>query len=63
MSPPGAADSDNTWTVPFRGGFGRVFKIGKQPVNMKVVAYYNVEKPDNTSDWTLQTQMTLLFPN
>jgi len=56
------ADSDNTWTVPFGGGAGRVFKIGKQPVNAKLVAYSNVERPDNASDWTLQAQLTFLFP-
>jgi len=25
------ADSDNTWTVPFGGGIGKIFNIGKQP--------------------------------
>ncbi|MHC4904008.1 MAG: neuromedin U, partial [Planctomycetota bacterium] len=28
------ADSDDTWTVPLGGGVGRVFRIGKQPVNV-----------------------------
>jgi len=56
------ADSDNTWTVPFGGGVGRVFKIGKQPVNLKVAGYYSVERPDNASDWNLQAQLTFLFP-
>jgi len=56
------ADSDNTWTVPFGGGVGRVFKIGKQPVNLKVAGYYSVEKPDHASDWNLQAQLTFLFP-
>jgi hypothetical protein len=56
------ADSDDTWTVPFGGGFGRVFKIGKQPMNMKLVAYHNVDKPENGADWALQWQVTFLFP-
>jgi len=56
------ADSDNTWTVPFGGGVGKVFKIGKQPVNLKVAGYYSAERPDNASDWTLQAQLTFLFP-
>ena len=56
------ADSDNTWTVPFGGGVGRVFKIGKQPVNLKVAGYYNMERPDNAPDWNLQAQLTFLFP-
>jgi hypothetical protein len=56
------ADSDNTWSVPFGGGFGRVFKIGKQPVNMKLAGYYSVEKPRDTSDWNLQATVIFLFP-
>lgn len=56
------ADSDQQWTVPFGGGVGRVFKIGKRPVKMSLAAYYNVEKPDNASNWTLQFAWTFLFP-
>lgn len=57
------ADSDNTWTVPFGGGFGRLFKIGKLPVNTQVQAFYNVEKPDKLGpDWTLRFQIQVLLP-
>ncbi len=56
------ADSGDVWTVPFGGGAGRVFKIGKQPVNMALRSYYNVEKPDDASDWTMQFQLTFMFP-
>ena len=45
------ADSDNTWTVPVGGGFGKIFRIGKQPMNASVQAFYNVEKPDFGADW------------
>ena len=38
------ADSDNTWTVPVGGGVGRLFRIGKLPVNMQVQGFYSVEK-------------------
>jgi len=57
-----AEDSDDTWTVPFGGGVGRVFKIGKQPVNMQLKAYYNAVKPDDASDWNLQYTCIFLFP-
>ena len=56
------ADSDNRWNVPFGGGFGRVFKIGKQPVNASLKAYYNVEHPDDASNWNIAAQFTFLFP-
>jgi hypothetical protein len=44
------------------GGFGRVFKLGKQALNARVAAYHNVEWPDGTSDWQISTQLTFLFP-
>ena len=56
------ADSDNTWTVPFGGGVGKIFRIGKQPMNGQVSAYYNVEKPDYGPDWQLRVQLQFLFP-
>jgi hypothetical protein len=56
------ADSDNTWLVPLGGGGGRVFKIGPQPVNMSLQAYYNVEKPRFGPDWSLRFTVALLFP-
>ena len=56
------AESDNRWTVPFGGGIGKIFKIGKQPVNAQVSAYYNVEKPEYGPDWQLRLQMQFLFP-
>jgi hypothetical protein len=54
--------TENQWTVPLGGGFGKVMRIGKLPVNWQVSAYYNVEKPDFAPDWTLRTQIALLFP-
>jgi hypothetical protein len=56
------AASGNKWTVPFGGGFGRIFHIGKQPVNAQMQAFYNVEKPENAADWQLRLQFQLLFP-
>ncbi|MEA2047378.1 MAG: neuromedin U [Campylobacterota bacterium] len=57
------ADSDNRWTVPLGGGFGRVFKIGNQPVNAQLSGYYNVETPDNFgAEWQMRAQVQFLFP-
>lgn len=53
---------DEQWTIPVGGGFGRVFNIGRQPVNMSIGAYWNAVHPDGAADWTLRTQVTLLFP-
>jgi hypothetical protein len=56
------ADSDNRWTIPFGGGVGKIFKIGKQSMNALVQAFYNVKRPDFGSDWTLRLQLQFLFP-
>jgi hypothetical protein len=56
------ADSGNQWTVPFGGGVGKIFKIGKQNLNAQVQAFYNVEKPEHAPDWQLRLQLQFLFP-
>ena len=56
------ADSDNRWTVPFGGGVGKIFKIGKQPINAQISAYNNVETPANGADWQFRIQFQFLFP-
>lgn len=56
------AGSGQRWTVPLGGGIGRVYKIGKQPVNTLVQAYYNVVKPEFGADWQLRIQFAFLFP-
>jgi hypothetical protein len=56
------ADDDDRWTVPFGGGAGKIFKIGEQPVNGQVSAYYNAEKPEFAADWQLRVQLQFLFP-
>ena len=38
------AGSDYTWLVPVGGGVGKIFRIGNQPMNAQVQAFYNVEK-------------------
>ena len=59
-----AHGSDDTWTVPVGGGFGRIIRIGKLPVNLSAQAFDNVVKPDDdpTADWTLRLQVQFLFP-
>ena len=56
------ADSDERWTVPFGLGIGRLIKIGKQPVDIKLQPFWYAEKPDNGPDWSLQFQVKFLFP-
>ena len=56
------ADSSNQWTVPLGGGVGRVFKIGNQPINSRLEAYYNVVQPDGAPEWNLAWTWQFLFP-
>ena len=57
------ADSDNTWTVPVGGGVGRIMRFGRQPVNLSLAGFYNVEKPDDIGpEWSVRFTLQLLFP-
>ena len=49
------------WTVPIGADAGRVFKVGKLPINVLIGAYYNLVKPTYGGDWQLRTQLTLIF--
>ncbi len=46
-----AKESKDVWTVPVGGGVGRLFHLGKLPVNVSVQAFDYVEKPEFGADW------------
>jgi hypothetical protein len=54
--------ANEKWTVPLGAGLGRIFKIGEQPVNMRLRGYYNVVKPTGAPEWSLHFAVQLLFP-
>ncbi len=56
------ASSGNVWTVPFGGGFGRVMKVGFQPINWQVQFFGNAVHPAGASPWGMRVQIQLLFP-
>ena len=56
------AESGEQWTVPLGGGLGKIFKIGNQPMNAQMQAFYNVETPNEGPDWSLRFQLQFLFP-
>jgi len=55
-------ESSNRWTVPFGGGFGKLTRFGKQPVDFKVQAFSNVEQPAGGPDWSMMFSVKFLFP-
>lgn len=56
------ANKGEQWIVPFGMGAGKVFKIGKQPININAQAFYNVEKPTGVGDWQSRIQVQFIFP-
>ncbi len=50
------------WTVPVGAGFGKMFRIGSQPINSRILAFYNVARPEAAPDWALKFTIQLLFP-
>jgi hypothetical protein len=50
------------WTIPVGGGFGKLVRFGKLPVNLSVQAFSNVLHPDNTPNWSMRFQVQFLFP-
>jgi hypothetical protein len=56
------AASGQKWTVPLGGGIGKIFHLGKLPVNAQLSAYYNVVRPDDAANWQLRLQVQFMFP-
>ncbi|MFO1322510.1 MAG: transporter [Burkholderiales bacterium] len=56
------ADSSQQWLVPIGGGVGKIFHLGKLPVNTQLSAYYNVVRPDYQANWQIRAQVQLMFP-
>ena len=56
------AEGGEQWTLPFGGGIGRVFRIGRQPINTQTQFFYNVVTPTNGAKWQWRLQVQLLFP-
>jgi hypothetical protein len=58
------APGHNKWLVPFGGGFGRMARVGKQPIVWQLHTYYNVIHPQDLpyAKWQVRLQVALLFP-
>jgi hypothetical protein len=56
------ANSGQQWTLPLGGGVGKIFHLGKLPVNTFIQAYYNVVRPDYQANWQIRAQAQFMFP-
>ena len=54
--------SGDQWTVPVGGGIGKLHRFGKLPVDFKLQAYTNVEKPTGGPEWSTMFAVKFLFP-
>jgi hypothetical protein len=55
------------WTIPVGGGIGRLFRIGSQPFNTSLQAFWNLARPQILGDEllggvTVRLQVQALFP-
>lgn len=56
------ADGGERWTLPLGAAIGRIFHLGKLPLNTQIGAYYNVVHPDNGPTWQIRFQIQAMFP-
>ena len=56
------ANSGQQWILPVGGGVGKIFHLGKLPVNTQIQAYYNVVRPDYQANWQIRAQAQFMFP-
>ena len=56
------ADAGQRWVVPVGGGAGKVFRLGKLPINTQIQGFYNAVRPDEYSKVQLRFQFQFLFP-
>jgi len=55
------APGSNRWTVPIGAGAGRLFKVGKLPINGQLGFYKFIESATG-ADYQIRAQMVFLFP-
>ncbi len=61
----GTAESGEEWLVPLGGGAGKVFRVGRQPMNFNAQLFYNVIRPEEPVDvgrWSFRLQLQFMFP-
>lgn len=58
------APDHNKVLVPFGGGFGKITKVGTQPLIWQLHTYYNAIHPQDVPypKWQVRLQVALLFP-
>ncbi|NOQ35701.1 MAG: hypothetical protein GQ569_07365 [Methylococcaceae bacterium] len=55
--------SNNRWTIPIGAGVGKVFNLSDYAINAKVGGYYNVDRPDQAPDWSMNFTLQFMLPD
>ncbi|MHC5022733.1 MAG: hypothetical protein ACYTGG_02315 [Planctomycetota bacterium] len=55
-------NDDARWSLPTGMRFGRVTKLGKQPVNFFVQPWYDLSGNNKGNEWGIKLNVTILFP-
>jgi hypothetical protein len=56
------ASSGNEWAFPLGAGFGKIFRIGEQPMNASLQAFDYLQSPTGGPRWAVRAQLQFLFP-
>ncbi|BDD06518.1 hypothetical protein [Aureibacter tunicatorum] len=56
------AEKSQSWVVPFGLNVGKVFFVGKLPLNFSAGFNYNVVKPDERGPWETRFQLQFILP-
>ncbi|MGO9765173.1 MAG: neuromedin U [Myxococcaceae bacterium] len=56
-----ATPYSNKWTFPVGGGFGKLVRLGRLPLNVNAAGYYNIWRPTGGPSWQLRLTAALLF--
>ena len=56
------AEAGSRWVVPFGGTVGKIFRIGKLPINAQIGGFYVAVKPEGGANWQTRAQLQFLFP-
>jgi len=56
------SNSNNRWTIPIGAGVGKLFNLNDYAVNSKLGAYYNVERPDQAPEWSMNFSLQFMLP-
>jgi len=55
-------DAEEAWSVPLGGGAGKLHRFGNLPIDFKAAYYYNVVRPERSTDWGLLLSIKFLLP-